>query len=660
MTPPSGPAATRVPGKVLVAALLLGLAHVVLAWHSTRERSMTVDEIFHVTGGYFFNRYGDYRLHPDNGVLPQRLHALPAVLMGAKPPVLAGNPQWSSVNLIAISQQFFYASGNDPWRMLMAARMMNLLFSLGVCALAFAWARSLAGDGPGLLALALAAFSPVMLAHGPLATTDMAAALFLPAGAGLFWWQLRRPSWALTLVSAAIFGAACVVKYSAALLIPTYLALAAGHLLGPGTAPRRPGFIAVGIAVHAVVAWSLIWASFGFRFSGFAPGLGEAHQYVVPWNYVLPRAGWQGPVIAWLRDARLFPEAFLFGYIHTYVGSLSRAAFLAGEYSVAGWRSFFPLAFLWKSTPAELLAALACVAGAVLHWRTLRASWTRFAPLLVFGAVYGATALASHLNIGHRHLLPLYPVLFVAGAAAIAKLGQAARFVALGACCVQLAAAALIHPHHLAYFNGLAGGPTRGWRLLVDSSLDWGQDLPALRRWLQSHNSGPLPEPVFLSYFGSAQPEAYGVSARVFFALLDFQPITAWHSLVPGIYCISATHLQEVYSPVRGEWTLEYEREYQALRLLESDWVAYFQGAETRAPLLERAPRESWERAWRRYLWLRHARLTAYLRARGPDATAGYSIMIYRLTDAELKTALHSPYSAWARAIAELSARADR
>src|SRR5581483_2369085 len=105
-----------------------------------------------------------------------------------------------------VSHQFFYESGNDHWPLLMWARGLNLIFSVGICVLVFAWARRLAGTAAGFTALVLAAASPTLLAHGPLATTDVAAAFFLTASAGAFWRCLRSPGTGALSLSAVVFG----------------------------------------------------------------------------------------------------------------------------------------------------------------------------------------------------------------------------------------------------------------------------------------------------------------------------------------------------------------------------------------------------------------------------------------------------------------------
>lgn len=658
MLPPSTPTDLRPSGArwvLPVALLLLGL-HAVLALHSTLTRSVTVDEIFHVTGGYVFNREGDFRIQPENGVLPQRLHALPALLLGAKPPPYADSAAWRASDMFVVSHQFFYEVGNDHWPMLIGARLINLGFSTALCLLVFAWARSLAGPVAGLTALALAACSPTLLAHGPLATSDVVAAFFLTASASAFWWQLRQPGWPHTVLSALVFGLACVSKFSAVLLLPIFTLLLAVHAWrrSEGAWPFRQVLLAV--AAHGAAAFALIWLFYGLRFAANAPHLPPAERFETAWRIVLHPIGWQAPVLTFLRHWHVLPDAFLYGYAHTYMSSLSRAAFLAGEYSFTGWKSFFPLAFLWKSTPAELLGAATLLAGAFLRGRRLAAWLPRLAPLAVLGGVYGLAAVTSHLNIGHRHILPLYPLLFIGtGVALVRLLPRSARIAAGLLALLQAAAAGGIHPYHLAYFNPLAGGPDHGWRLLVDSSLDWGQDLPALRDWLDQHNREGAP--VHLSYFGSGEPAYHGVRATNMLAVNGFKIPVGWYDPGPGIYAVSATALQGVYSPVGPTWTDALEKEFQELRQLDASFRRFFVDEAFRAAQLEKIPESRWTNAWQRYEILRQARLCSYLRLRGPDGAAGHSILLFRLTADEVRTVFHGSASAWLQAVEDAARR---
>ena len=268
-------------------------------------------------------------------------------------------------------------------------------------------------------------------------------------------------------------------------------------------------------------------------------------------------------------------------------------------------------------------------------------------PLAALFAVYWATSLASHLNIGHRHILPTYPVLFIAAG----WLGRwldwrrpLAASLVLGLTCWHLGESLRVRPHYLAYFNELVGGPANGWRHLVDSSLDWGQDLPSLKTWLGEHARG---EKVYLAYFGTGDPAYEGIKATALPTLPDVGPPRRWSALGAGIYAVSATMLQQDYGPVRGDWTLPLEKEYQTLRALEPAFLAYQNDPARRAALLRDAPAERWTTGWKRYELLRFARLCYCLRARTAEASPGYSILVYRLEAAEIAAATAGSLRDW-------------
>ena len=637
-----------------VAALLA--LHVALALWAVADKGVTADEILHLTGGYIYNKYGDYRIQPENGNLPQRVAALPAWLMNAPSPPLADNIYWRTSDGSVVGHQFFYETGHDHWPMLMAGRALMMLFSIGTGLLVFCWAQRLFGTPAGFLSLTFYALCPNILAHAPLVTSDMAAVFFFLAGVGSFGRHLAGPTWRNGLLSAVVFGLACVTKYSAVLLPPMMLVLLAWRILRTPAADRarwwRLGPLS--IAGHAAVALVIIWAFYGFRYSGFAAGVPPAAQYMSAWDRVLVYPGIAERVVTFCRAWHLLPEAFLYGFAWVVQAAKARAAFLAGDYSIFGWVRFFPLAFLWK-TPLALLVALA--AGAVVlarRWRSVRLE--AIAPLLVLFVVYWAFSLTSNLNIGHRHILPTYPVLFilVGGLAAPGVLAGAWRIALPGLLVLgQLAANLRTAPHYLAYFNILAGGPAHGYRLLVDSSLDWGQDLPGLARWLRVNNSGSGAAPVYLSYFGSGEPDYYLINATKLPFVSGFQLLHPWYEPHGGLYCISATILQQVYGPTQGSWTPKFEREYQMLRAREPYFQEYWINPTIREELQRTGDAKEFQKSWQRYDALRLARLTAYLRERQPAAMIGYSILIYRLTEAEVNAAVNGPYSVWLEAIAK-------
>jgi 4-amino-4-deoxy-L-arabinose transferase-like glycosyltransferase len=626
---PGGPSA-HLPGwpvVVMLAAVLV--LHAALARWAITDKSVTADEILHVTQGHFANRHGDFRVQPENGMLPQRLHGVAAWLTGAPTPELRGNEAWRTASGTMISHQFFYETGHDHFPMLVLARTLNLLFSLGTTLLVFWWGRRLGGPAAGLVAAAGYALDPNVLAHAALATSDQAAGFFLLTSGTLFWLQLLQPRRAAMLASAAVFGLACVAKYSAVLLLPLMAGLIAIRILGDDDRRRWWRLVPCMLLVHGLVAVALIWACYGFRYTGFSANVPPAAHYAARWEQVLPHIGIHGTVVEVCRKLQLLPEAFLYGYAWVVQSARARSAFLAGEYSIFGWVSFFPLTFLWKSTPALLLALVSALIGLTLRWKRrttpIRTDLWSIAPLLLFLVLYWGLSLTSRLNIGHRHILPTYPVLYVLLGVAFVRLPFAGmvRAGAIGLLVAGQAVSAVTSaPHFLAYFNSFAGGPANGYRLLVDSSLDWGQDLAGLDRWLKAHNSGPSAEPVYLSYFGSGEPNYYGIRATRLPFINGFKFMHPRYEPRPGFYCISATMLQQVYSRYRGPWTPEFEQTYRRLRQQTPDLAAWPQSQ------------------WQEYDELRFARLCHQLRTRAPDHTVGYSILIYRVSAEELAAAL--------------------
>jgi hypothetical protein len=410
----------------------------------------------------------------------------------------------------------------------------------------------------GALGGGLAALSPSLLAASSIATTDACFVLFaLIALAAIHRWQLRPTRGRLALAGAAI-GLAIASKQTGLFLFPVMLA----ELL-IWTFARRGGFTSADAFVRSIAdaAWRLVvlvalafvvdWSLYEFAVG--APFSSMINHAFIPVFVPMIANQFPGGDAFLERVGQLRPPLA----IDTFVGQLEHAttghaAFLMGRYSATGWWYFFPVAIAIKSTPAELLAfALAALQA------TRRRTWldpARRLWLVSLGVLLGM-GMASKLNIGHRYMLLLYPlaVLLAAdtlGQFALRRPGRAA--LAGGVLLAWQAVSAVgIAPHYLSYFNSTIGGPYQGYRYLVDSSLDWGQDLPALRRELEARGY----RKVALNYFGTASPRAYGLRST------GFSP---WDQNREMAECdwlaISATRLQGVYGG-----SSELRRRFEAL-----------------------------------------------------------------------------------------------
>lgn len=660
VTPDFTQSTSRPSFAVLATAIFLLALYFAMAVGSKRHESTTSDELVHLTAGVSYWQNRDFRLHPENGILPQYWAALPALFGGAKFPALADNPYWRTSNAWHIGYQFFYETGEDHFPRLMAGRAMIALFGVATGCLVFCWSRRLFGNIGALVSLTFFAFCPTFLAHGALVTSDMCMSFFFLATVGTWWWHLHDERMWVWWLSALVLGLAFVAKYSAVLLLPMLVAMAAVRviaseplaLVGRVFVNRREKITAIALSTiaHGVVVVLIIWAFYGFRFSAFNPHLPSADRFIRPWSFVMDLTTPSGRLIHILLGWRALPESYLYGLAYVFKTIATRAAFLNGEYSLTGWPAFFPWAFLLKTTPSVLLAL---PLTGWIGWRR----WTdgalrrqdiyRTTPLIVLFVIYWVSSLTSHLNIGHRHLMPTYPALFIA----VGILGswfvirRWMQFVLVATLLTSHVAASVnIAPHYLAYFNALGGGPAQSWRHLVDSSLDWGQDLPTLKLWLTAHAGH---ERVYLAYFGTSEPDYYAIRAMRMPFLNLFNKVNPWYEVQGGIYCISATILQHVYSPLRGEWRLAWEKEYQEGRAKESLFREYWNNSIIRQELAQNGYAAAFESTWVRYDQLRFARFCHYLRMRGPDANAGHSILIYRLTDEEIANAIGGNLSTW-------------
>ncbi len=637
--------------------LLAGYA--LLAATAVRDTSITFDELGHLTGGTAAWLTGDYRLFPQNGQLPQRWASLPAVVTGARFPSLE-QPAWWQADVDRLGHQFLFASGNDHDALVRSARLAMLPFGIATGMVCFTWARRLFGAAAGLVAVAICASSPAMIAHGPLATSDVAAALLFIAALGTCWRVFHVAGPWRVIASASVMGLLFITKMSALLIVPTLVVAAVIRILvgRPFVWRTRTRHVlharrhvatavAVVLMTHLAVACLVIWASYGGRAATFAHAVaGRDRMFMGETVESLAADVALGHAIVVARDLRLVPEPYAFGVAHVLSRSGRFVGFLNGRYSTDGWWYYFPYCWLIKTPPAAF-GLLALAVAAIWHMGRghdaasrvrRRRTWYRLLPLLVFSTVYWAAAMTSSLNLGERHLLPAYPPLFILAGAAAARCPRSRlRLVAATAFVAWLAVDAVrVWPFPLAYFSPLVGGPPAGHRLLVDSSLDWGQDLPRLDRWLRASPDERRGVPVYLSYFGASDPEHYGITARRLYGYHDWRTTRPLEDLGGGLYVVSATMLQSVYTVVPGRWAVPYEAAYQQRRREVVQASASMVSSDEGSP----RQRAVWERLTSEYEQLRFGRLCAYLRRRTPDAMIGYSILVFRLDDRDLREAL--------------------
>jgi hypothetical protein len=516
------------------------------------ETSATWDEPIHLTAGYVALTSGDFRVDPSHPPLLRMWAALPVLAMGPMPAdtrtIDASAPNAWLQDAYRFAHQFMYRD-NDADRMLGAARMMVVVLGALLGILVFCWAREWLGVVPAAVALVLFALEPNLMAHASLVTTDLGVTAFV-FGTAYFLWRTCRNVTRFNVIGLAAFcGLAMAAKFSAILLAPIVVLLLTFAVVRRGMPWRVAGAIAALLAIASVGA---IWASYGFR---YLPSESPGWAFDFARTDLAARAPALAGVVAWVDRYHLLPNAYAQGFLYTQVSSQEMPAFLAGSYSTGGWWYYFPIAFLIK-TPIALILLLACgVAVCVAR----RRSWSGgpLAFIAVPVGVYLAIAMSSGINIGLRHVLPIYPfVLLIAAAAAKtlletrSRLGPAALALMLVAGVAEFADA---YPHTLPFFNRLVGGSEHGFRYLADSNLGWGRNLKPLKAWMDDHRVSHIN----LAYFGQADPAYYGIDCTHLPGAPDFAIDSIQRPRLPGYVAISPTILQGVYAP--PHWRLFYQ-----------------------------------------------------------------------------------------------------
>jgi hypothetical protein len=535
------------------AGLLLAvglLVHALLAVHTLLGNAATFDEGAHLPAGYTHLTLGDHRLNPEQPPLVKLLAAAP--LLAVTPEMKEDDPAWQRARQWEFGRRFLYV-WNDADRLLLLGRLSVLTLTLALMSAIFLQARRLGGPLAGAAALVLAALSPDLLAHGNLVTTDVGLALFVFLTVLAFERLTERVTWSRLVATGVAAGAALATKFSGLVLGPVLLVLGAvavweqesleSCLRGTarrihGTA-RRIRLVLMLLMVIGGVGLLVVWASYGFHHDlSPDPTVRAAQRSALE----TPSSSfWQASLVG-AADMGLLPEDYVRGLLFVMEHSEGRRTFLLGRLSETGFPCYFAVTFLLKTpVPLLILTLVAVIRAPRLPRRSALFLWT---PVLL----YLVLTQSRGLQIGHRHLLPVLPFLLVAAGESTASLFRWRRPVGpvlVAVLGVWYAVGTLAnHPYHLAYFNEIGGGPTRGWRLLVDSNLDWGQDLKRLKAWMDGHGVGR----VKLSYFGSASPSYYGIHAVRLPGYSAPHPPRVTREIDPGdLVAVSATNLQGVY-----------------------------------------------------------------------------------------------------------------
>jgi tetratricopeptide (TPR) repeat protein len=490
-----------------------------------REESATVDETAFLAAGYsYWHGYG-FTIDPEAPPLAKMISTAPLLFMDVKLPGAvqesvdrptrpvvtrrwSGEPQfiderllaardnwylWPNLNAQYAGQEFVYGGVNDADRILAAGRWMQVALTVLTGIVIFLWLRRLAGGMAGALGVSLWALNPITLAYGHLVLTDMGETLMFVLAVWCLAMFLDGPSTGRAALCGLACGGALVMKFSAVVLAPILLVLVGLQAM------RRREWRGLGkhVLVMALAAAGVVLLIYAPFWSPAPPLPADAATKIgVPrWFQVLR------PV--------LIPPDFFKG-LALVAGHEARGhpAFLCGQWRWTGWWYYFPVAMAVK-TPLPLL--LLTTVGLLIWLRGLRQFSLPHAIPWFAALIYLLFAMAGNINIGVRHLLPMFALLAVGTASQLSLRNRPVQMGAWLCAGWLLVSTWCAHPYFIEYFNELAGGPSNGYRWVVDSNLDWGQDVKRLKHFLDEQAITNIN----VAYLGPGRSiDYYGIASR--------------------------------------------------------------------------------------------------------------------------------------------------
>lgn len=522
--------------------------------------SQTTDEAIHLSAGYTYLTRGDYRLNPEHPPLVKTLAALPLLALDVKINDRAEQvwqqtddsffyDSWRENRVFG--EELLYGSDNNPDELIFWGRLpiVALTFILGLTI--FLIARKEWGDPAALIATGLYVTNPTVNAHGHLITTDIALGLGFLLATYTFWKFLVQPTWSRAIWFGLALALALLVKHTAVILLPVFAILAV--VAWRNKERKTAWYVTLArFSTALVIALVAIWIGFGFRDQKL-PVTQSVSQQIVADNARAIGAKFEGMSLSnqkelELQEAELtalgqrvaqydrpyrtiqpflsiLPSNYLKG-LFLVIGHASggHSSFLLGETSRTGWWYYFPFLFLVKTPIISLLAILTGIYLAVRH------GWANgvVKTFAIGGSVFLLSAITSKANLGLRHLLPLFPFIFVLTgfAATVSRRFWQTAVIVVGFGTVTFATS---FPYYLPYFNEISGGPNNGYRIAADSNIDWGQDLKRIAKFIEQNN---IKKPfVEYNWLGLKALDYYLGTDR-YQLLDDFQPGNSGYAII--------------------------------------------------------------------------------------------------------------------------------
>jgi 4-amino-4-deoxy-L-arabinose transferase-like glycosyltransferase len=475
--------------------------------------SSTWDEGDHIYSGYKSWTRRDFGLNPEHPPLIKLIATLPLLRMRLNVPE-AQDRMFMQAGFLG-GKSFLFESGNDAETILARTRAVAGVLAVLLALVIFFATSEMFGAWAGVFALAVWVFDPLAIAHGARVTTDTGASLFFCATTWAFYRYVKAPSVMRLVLVGLAAGLTLSSKHSGLIIFPMLALLAVAELARGWTARREvpvgrhAARLTVALVAAGLLAIAVLWASYGFHSAARPDGLmlnppfAEAISGLRPIDRSLISTA-----LAW----HLLPESYLYGLAAVLLGGEGYHSYALGTiYPHRVW-FYFPLAFSIKTTLGFLgLVVLSLIA--VARRGMGRAREVLF--LTIPPVVYFLFAMTSGMNIGVRHIMPVYVYLAALAGGAAWSLGRANRrwvYLTVVLLMLHVASSAKAFPNYMPYANEAWGGSSQTYRYLTDSSVDWAQQLKSVKRYCDEHGV----KDGWFAYFGQGvlEPRYYGIPLK--------------------------------------------------------------------------------------------------------------------------------------------------
>jgi hypothetical protein len=468
------PTLIRRPGPASIAAAAVLSVYFAIGLNSAMRQSLTYDEPAHWRYGMQVAS-GDTSRFDDSKMPVTALNTVPAAVLKAAQP----------------------RTERDIMRTVRSGRVVTLIAAVLLGWAVFAWASGIAGAGAGLIALGIFVLDPNLAAHSQFVTTDIYGALGITLAVGSFWNFLQKPGAGRALLAGMALGGALLCKFTSVYLVILFPLLAVIRRVIPVSGPeRRAGLLRTSALVLIIAAVSLAVLAAGYLGNG--------------WGAALKDYDFKSDLFIGLSDIGSlfsgiplpFPKPFIEGldWVKFYENSaMGRGpAYLFGEVSTEPFAGYFAWVFLFK-VPLSIQALLAWT---MVEWAVVR----RMKPAVLWAPLTTAFFFIAYFvffcnaQMGVRMLLPAFPAFYVFAGCVTAGMvfpdredrwGTRAHKARIGALVLLMSWCVVSvgkhYPHLLGYFNELAGKPTRYYRILADSNLEWGNNMEFGQKYMASH-----------------------------------------------------------------------------------------------------------------------------------------------------------------------------